>query len=422
VAPTGPTTGDIVWKWDVWDHLIQDFDASKNNYGTVGDHPELVDINFVDPASPGGRDWLHGNAIEYNSDLDQIMTSLRNVSELWVIDHSTSTAEAASHSGGNSGAGGDLLYRWGNPQSYRAGTAADRQSFYQHNTHWIPAGLPGAGNILFFNNGPRPGGTYSTITEITPPVDGTGHYALTPGQAYEPAAPTWTYTAPNPADFFSMFISSAQRLPNGNTFIGSGVSGVFFEVTSDGTTVWKYISPVVATGPVVQGQTVPVFRNAAFRATRYPPDYAGLAGEDLTPGDPLETDTDGDSLSDLAESGYYGTDQLLADTDGDGCGDGREVGSDQMLGGQRDPLNPWDYFNPSQDGKNLVDDVLDVVHQFFEDDDDGNPGLPPYIAGYNPDTDRTLLGPNAWNLGPPNGQQRVDDILSMVQQFHQDCS
>jgi hypothetical protein len=37
---------------------------------------------------------------------------------LWVIDHQTTTAQAASHTGGRYNKGGDLLYRWGNPQTY----------------------------------------------------------------------------------------------------------------------------------------------------------------------------------------------------------------------------------------------------------------------------------------------------------------
>ena len=114
----------------------------------------------------------------------------------------------------------------------------------------------------------------------------------------------------------------------------------------------------------------------------------------------------------------------LCDTDGDGCTDVREqqtaIGS-QTSGGRRDPQNPWDYFNPTHDGKIRVDDILKVVQQFGKDDTDGNPGLPPYTAGYNPDTDRTYIGPNLWNLGPPNGLQRVNDILAEVYQFGHDC-
>jgi hypothetical protein len=114
-----------------------------------------------------------------------------------------------------------------------------------------------------------------------------------------------------------------------------------------------------------------------------------------------------------------------ADTDLDGCGDDREgqttVGS-ELTGGRRDSKDAWDYFNPSHDLENRVDDILLVLNQYYLDDDDANPGEPPYVAGYDADTDRTLAGPNAWELGPPNGQQRVDDILNMVKQYFHDCS
>ena len=118
----------------------------------------------------------------YNADLDQIAVSVWTFSEFWIIDHSTTTAEAASHKGGRSGKGGDLLYRWGNPRAYRAGTKADQKLFRQHNAHWIPKGLPGAGHMLVFNNGgDRPGGSYSSVDEIVLPVDAQGRYALQAG-------------------------------------------------------------------------------------------------------------------------------------------------------------------------------------------------------------------------------------------------
>jgi hypothetical protein len=105
VKPTGPTSGEIVWEWHVWDHLIQDYDSSKANYGVVGAHSELIDINY----GSSTEDWLHCNSIDYNINLDQILISSKYFHEIWVIDHSTTTAEAASHTGGNSGKGGDLL-------------------------------------------------------------------------------------------------------------------------------------------------------------------------------------------------------------------------------------------------------------------------------------------------------------------------
>ena len=94
VRPTGSESGDIVWTWSTWDYLVQDFDPSKPNYGDPSNHPELIDINYF--ASPlqwrnGALDWQHSNAIDYNPDLDQIMLSPRNHSELWIIDRSAST-------------------------------------------------------------------------------------------------------------------------------------------------------------------------------------------------------------------------------------------------------------------------------------------------------------------------------------------
>jgi hypothetical protein len=95
----------------------------------------------------------------------------------------------------------------------------------------------------------------------------------------------------------------------------------------------------------------------------------------------------------------------------------------ELAGGRRDPLSPWDYFNPTDDGQNRIDDILDAVRQYYRDDDSSTPGLPPYAPGYTLSTDRTLLaGAQPWNLGPPNGQQRVDDILNSIHQYFHDCS
>ena len=58
----------------------------------------------------------------------------------------------------------------------------------------------------------------------------------------------------------------------------------------------------------------------------------------------------------------------------------------------------------------------------YMDDTTGTRGCRHTQPGYNPDTDRTLVGPNAWNTGPPNGLQRVDDILNSVKQYFHDCA
>jgi hypothetical protein len=238
VQPTGPSSGTIVWEWHVWDHLIQDYDSSKANYGVVGDHPELVDINCVTSSS---SDWMHTNSIDYNPTYDQIMISVHNFGEIWIIDHSTTTEEAAGHTGGHYGHGGDLIYRWGNPANYDAGTSSNKKLFSQHDASWIKPGLPGAGDILVFNNGAdRPGSHYSTVDQFTTPINESGYYYLEPGTAYGPTDFTWEYIANPPTSFYASHLSGAHRLANGDTLICNGESGKLFEVTPDKATVWQY--------------------------------------------------------------------------------------------------------------------------------------------------------------------------------------
>jgi len=249
VQPVGSNGGNIVWQWHAWDHLIQDYDATKSNYGVVANHPELFDINVE---SAGSGDWLHINGISYISSLDQIVISSHELDEIYVIDHSTTTQQAAGHTGGNSGKGGDILYRWGRPSNYRA---PGSQVFnVVHCSVWIPDSLPGGGNIMAFNNREAQG--TSMIVEIVPPLDTNGHYTHTLGTAYLPSSPVWSYTA---SGFYSNHLGGCQRLPNGNTLIVESTSGYMFEVNSSGTTVWSYNRG----GEIV-------------RALRYPPNYPGL--------------------------------------------------------------------------------------------------------------------------------------------------
>jgi hypothetical protein len=291
IEPTYRTGGKVVWEWHVWNHLIQDFDASKSNYGVVNAHPELIDCDGDHRSLP--LFWNHMNSIDYNPDFDQIAMSVRGNSEVWVIDHSTTTAQSSGHSGGNRGKGGDLLFRWGNPLTYGEGTVSNQTYYEQHDAEWIKSGCPGAGDILCFNNGVNR--NYSSVDEITPPVDASGNYSISTGSAFGPAALTWTYQATPPTSLYAHDISGAQRLPNGNTIICAGPSGTLYEVTQDSKVVWKYINPVDDTGPLMQGSTIPQnpvrpeeTMNSIFRVYRYPADYSAFTGRDLTPGDYIE--------------------------------------------------------------------------------------------------------------------------------------
>jgi len=235
-------------------------------------------------------DWIHANAIEYNEDFDQIVISSKPLNEIWIIDHSTTTAESAGHTGGNHGMGGDLLYRWGNPEAYRAGTIDDRQLFGQHDAQWIKPGLIGEGNIIVYNNGvDRPVTEYSTADEFTTTVDSNGFYPQPDsGVAHGPAGVIWNYTADPPTSMFSGPISGVQRLPGGNTLICCGQPGWFVEVTPLGDIVWKYQNPVNGGGPLTQGDGDAMGTENTFRCIRFAADYPAFDDRDLTPGAPIE--------------------------------------------------------------------------------------------------------------------------------------
>ncbi|MHC4824484.1 MAG: aryl-sulfate sulfotransferase [Planctomycetota bacterium] len=238
-----PTTQTVVWEWHAADHLVQDFDPLAPDFDVVADRPERIDLNFP-PEDPNNGDWTHCNAVDYNPELDQIAISSPFLDEIWIIDHSTTTAEAAGSTGGLRGRGGDLLYRWGNPRSYDRGTVADQTLWNQHDIQWIPEGRPGAGNLLVFNNGnDRPGGPYSTVDEFVPPVQLDGSYTLPAGGIYGPVSHVWSWQDPVPANFYTGFIGGAERQPNGNTLIIEGGSGHLFEVDTTDAVVWTYLEP-----------------------------------------------------------------------------------------------------------------------------------------------------------------------------------
>ncbi len=287
LEPVGTNDANIVWEWNIKDHLIQDFDNSKDNFGIINENPQLLDINFLG-TSNGNPNWMHINSMQYYEKLDQIVLSSRQLNEVYIIDHSTTTAQASSSSGGTYGKGGDLLYRWGNPTAYNRGTTDDQQLFGQHYPYFIPDGLNDAGKLLLFNNGFTRTPEFSEVFILQPPTDAPGFYS-TPTTAYGPSSPEYIYTDPrNQTNFFSPFLSNAQRLPNGNTLIIEGASGYFFEIDPSNNKVWEYVNPVGAFGILTQGESPAGEANTTFRAIKYGTDYQAFVGRDLTPGDPIE--------------------------------------------------------------------------------------------------------------------------------------
>ncbi len=264
LEPVGETQANIVWMWRLWDHLIQDVNPQVQDYGVVSEHPELLDINYGTVGGDGpfsnNGDWIHANGIDYNQALDQIAISARHTSEIYIIDHSTTTEEAAGHSGGNCGKGGDFLYRWGNPEVYGQGDSTDRRLFYQHDIQWIREGLPGEGKLLVFNNGnerqPEP---YSSIEEWFPPLEPDGNYSLNAEGCYGPDSADLVFA--DPENFYCGFQGGVNRQPNGNSLITYSSNRSLFEVDTEGTVVWEYIDPM---------------NLYTARAHRYSPDYITL--------------------------------------------------------------------------------------------------------------------------------------------------
>ena len=265
---------EIVWQWNTWDHLVQDKFPGRPNFGDVSAETGKIDVNFL-------RDGYvmfisgqlhHVNTVDYNAELDQIVLSSATFGELWFIDHSTTMEEAATGSGGRHGRGGDLIYRWGNPAATKAGTLHDATLYWQHAPHWIAEGMDGAGNVLVYNNGTKRGldgnhypemgmdfeNSYTDILEVAFPLTDDGRYDT----RRQPEI-VWSWNIDASEDYFSPFMSSADRLPNGNTIFVNGHNKQIIEVTPEGERVLDYRVPG---------------NGRMYRVYKYPPDYPAFDG------------------------------------------------------------------------------------------------------------------------------------------------
>ncbi len=360
LKPVRPAGAEVVWEWHAADHLVQDRDPEAPNHGVVADHPRRINVNIgtaaasrpetaeerrerleleerlralgyaggdddaADDDGPRPRgDWMHTNSIDYDAELDLIALSLRNFDEVWVIDHSTTTAEARGSTGGKQGVGGDLVWRYGNPANYHAGEASDRVCFGQHDAQWTRAG--GAPALTIFNNGAgRPGAEdYSSVDWIRVPTDEDGVVTALVDGRFTQDAPLRSWTATPRTDVYSSHISGADPLPHGGALVCDGDSGRLLEVDAAGAVLWDFTNPIEGTlgrhgragrgpdgppgglfGPGARppgerpGDGPPEGRraggprspNALFRATRIAPDHPGLEGRELT-ARPLVGDT-----------------------------------------------------------------------------------------------------------------------------------
>ena len=237
--------GDIVWEWVAGDHIEE--------LGFAADARQAIKAAQAFNKARGSFDWLHINSATYvgpNRWFDQgdtrfapnnVIISSREASVLAIV-----------------GRDGRIVWRLGPDFSESRALRAIRQIIGPHHAHLIPKGLPGAGNMLVFDNGGSSG--YGFASPIAP--NGVGAFARATSRVLEINPVTlelvWSYTNPR---FFSTNISSAQRLPNGNTAIAAGAGGRMFEVTRDGTIVWEYMYPLFSGANA---------SNAVYRAYRVP--------------------------------------------------------------------------------------------------------------------------------------------------------
>ena len=312
--------GAVVWEWWFYDHLVQDFDATKSNYvgagKTIADHPGRLNANL--PGRPVQRDWLHCNSIDFNEARDEIVINSVG-GELYVIDHG-GTFIAGNPTGSialAASTNGDFRYRFGDPARYSQGdppslltnwtesTTGQKQIGGAHHVSWIPAGLPGAGHLLLFNNAQNlfEHTQVSYVLEINPflnsATNDTGAYVNPPDAGYttstEPAVSgrtakqwsrqiVWSYASRAGHGMFSHIGGSAQRLANSNTLICADTEGHLIEVTPAGEAVWEYINPVTSDGAVKFKRDDWPMYNSIFRAFRMATNDSALAGRTLSSG------------------------------------------------------------------------------------------------------------------------------------------
>jgi len=237
--------GEVAWEWVASDHI--------DELGFAPDARKAIKAAQSFNKARGSFDWLHINSAHYvgpNRWFDQgdmrftpnnVIISSREASLLAIV-----------------GRDGKIVWRLGPDFSESPELRAIRQIIGQHHAHFIPKGLPGAGNLLVFDNGGSSG--YGFANPIAP--NGVGAFARATSRVLEINPLTlelvWSYTNPR---FFSTNISGAQRLPNGNTLITAGAGGRMFEVTKEGAIVWEYMYPLFGGANA---------SNAVYRAYRIP--------------------------------------------------------------------------------------------------------------------------------------------------------
>ncbi len=219
--------GAIAWRWVASEHLDElGFTAAQLALVRGADNADVLHINDLKPLGP--NHWFDAGDTRFAP--DNLIWCSRNANVIAIVDRRS----------------GRVVWTLGPDYPAIPRGAAGRrvprpvdQISGQHDAQIIPAGLPGAGNLLVFDNQgeagyppvelPTTGG--SRVLEIDP----VSRQVVWQYTAEDSGQPSWA--------FRSTHISAARRLPNGNTFIDEGQSGRLFQVTRDGDIVWEYVNP-----------------------------------------------------------------------------------------------------------------------------------------------------------------------------------
>jgi hypothetical protein len=257
-------TGKIVWSWKAAEHIDEmGFDDAAL---------KAMQTYNRKPMSEGdGFDWFHQNCASYlgpNKWYDS--GDKRFHPDNIILDSREAGLLAIDHKSGK--------IAWKAGPYYREGD--DKKLGWMigvHHTHMIPKGLPGEGNILVFDNGGNSG--YGPPTDFAPDGISVMRRDYSRVVEFNPVTKeiVWEYAPSSPGakkpepiyghKLYSVNVSSAQRLPNGNTLITEGAQGRIIEVTIDCEIVWEYMNPYL------WDTVIPMIRNLVYRAYRLPYDW-----------------------------------------------------------------------------------------------------------------------------------------------------
>lgn len=235
------SSGRIIWSWTASQHLGGlGFSGARLRVMERRSDADYLHMNAAHTLGPnhwaaaGDRRFAPGNILISSRNANFIAIISRKTGRIvWRLGPQFAASKRLLYSAADAGAAPKVPYQL-------TGFSG------QHNAHMIPEGLPGAGDILVFDDQGEGGYPPATL----PVIGGSRVIEINPVTHKV----VWQY-AGSKVSFFSSFLGSAQRLPNGNTLIDSGMWGRIFQVTPKGRIVWEYVSPFTGKIPGTFAET-----------------------------------------------------------------------------------------------------------------------------------------------------------------------